>query len=293
MSGSQALASRLPQRRATRGAFSFLSAALLALSLPAVAGGQEVTVVRAARLLDVEEGRIVEPAAVVVEDGRIRSVGGPVPDGARTLELGDVTLLPGLMDMHVHLTRDLEGDWIHRVVTEGAGDAAVRGVRNAGRTLRAGFTTVQDVGSGGFVAMALMRGVERGLVEGPRVIPAGHAIGVTGGHCDVTGYAPGILELGPENGVTDGPGEVVEAVRTGPRAWRGYQIKHGQGHQDLRDRGRALLRGAGWSAAAHETRGRHRTTAEYFDMLSDAGFVHPEVRRSSRDKHLLIGNKVS
>jgi adhesin HecA-like repeat protein len=188
------------------------------LATPAVA--QTATVLRAARLLDVTTGTIRTPGVVRIQDGMIQSVGGSdTAGGAAVIDLGDVTLLPGLIDAHTHLTGDLEGDWVTRDVREIPADAALRGARNAGRTLRAGFTTVRDVGSSGFADIALARAIDGGLIEGPRMIASGHAIGITGGHCDITGYAPGILELGPESGVADGVDEALKAVR--------YQVKHG------------------------------------------------------------------
>jgi len=192
-----------------------ITAAIAAWSYPAAAQ----TIVRADRMLDVEGGRIVENAVIVIENGLIQSVNpGTVPDGD-VIDLGDVTLLPGLIDTHVHLTGDLEGDWFNRAVRETAVDEALRGARNARKTLMAGFTTVRNVGSGGFADVSLSKAVEQGFIEGPRIVAAGHSLGITGGHCDVTGYAPGILELGPKDGVADGADEVLEAVR--------YQIKHG------------------------------------------------------------------
>lgn len=181
-----------------------------------------VTIVRAARLFDAESGTLKTGLRVRIEGERIAAVeadGAPLPPGAMVMDLGDRTLLPGLMDCHVHLTSDLDEGWVTRDVTETAADAALRGVRNARLTLRAGFTTVRNVGAGGFADVALMRAIERGFVEGPRVIPAGHSLSITGGHGDVTGYAPGVAEPGPENGVADGVDECVAAVR--------YQIKHG------------------------------------------------------------------
>lgn len=181
---------------------------------------QPVVVVRAARMLDVTRGTIVPNAVVVIQGDRILSLGPTQPPAnARVIDLGDVTLLPGLIDMHVHLTGDLLGDWVTRDVREGPADEALRGAHNAGLTLRAGFTTVRNVGAGGFSDVALMHAIDRGDVEGPRIVPAGHAIGITGGHCDITGYAPGILEMGPEEGVADGVDGILRAVR--------YQIKHG------------------------------------------------------------------
>ncbi len=181
----------------------------------------EPFVVRADRLLDVESGELLQDAVIVVEGARITAVGGPevAPDNVRVIDLGDVTLLPGLIDCHTHLTGSLEGDFVHRSVHETAADAALRGARHALQTVRAGFTTVRDVGSGGFADVALMRAVERGDVEGPWIFPAGHSISISGGHGDHTGFAPGILVQGPEGGIADGPDECRKAVR--------LQIKYG------------------------------------------------------------------
>ena len=212
-----------PGRRPTIGLFSLLlllvvhsTSALLAVR-PA---GAQTVVVRAARMFDPVAGAVTGPAVVVVEGDRIREVNPTAaPPGAEVLDLGDVTLLPGLIDTHTHLTTDIEGDWITRDVRETAADAALRGARNARSTLLAGFTTVRDVGATGFADVSLMKAIDQGLVDGPRILPAGHALGITGGHCDVTGYAPGVRELGFQAGVADGVDEVVKAVR--------YQIKHG------------------------------------------------------------------
>ena len=193
----------------------------LALLLPASSlAAQQPTVLRAAHLLDVVKGQLISPAVLVIEGGRIRSVGtSDVPSGARALDLGDVTLLPGLIDAHTHLTGDISGDWVTRSVRELPADAALRGARNARATLLAGFTTVRDVGAPGFADVSLMKAIDAGFVMGPRMVPSAHAIGITGGHCDDTGWAPGVNQLGPEQGVADGVDEVVKAVR--------YQIKHG------------------------------------------------------------------
>jgi imidazolonepropionase-like amidohydrolase len=170
-------------------------------------------ILRAARWLDVAAGQIRAQAVVVVQDGRITSVGGEIPAGARTVDLGDVTLLPGLIDAHTHLTGDLEGDWVTRDVRELPADAALRGARNAKRTLEAGFTTVRNVAAGGFADIALMKAIDAGLVPGPRMIASAHALGITGGHCDATGWAPGILEGGPEEGIVDGVDAAIRGVR--------------------------------------------------------------------------------
>jgi imidazolonepropionase-like amidohydrolase len=196
-----------------------LALAAVGALVSATASAQQPIVVRAARMLDVAKGQMVSPAVVTIQGDRIVRVGQSSDTGARVIDLGDVTLLPGLIDAHVHLTDDLSGDWIMRPVRETAADAALRGVANAGRTLMAGFTTVRNVGAGGFADVSLMKAIDAGLIQGPRIIPAGHAIGITGGHCDATGWAPGVLELGPKEGVADGVDQVVAAAR--------YQIKHG------------------------------------------------------------------
>jgi imidazolonepropionase-like amidohydrolase len=203
-----------------------LAIAALSACLPSSAAtaqtaqtAQDVVVVRAARMLDVAKGQIVTPGIVTIQGDRIRSLGTAPDSGARVIDLGDLTLLPGLIDVHVHLTMDLEGDWVTRAVRETAADEALRGAAHARTTLLAGFTTVRNVGARGFSDVALMRAIDAGWIEGPRIIPAAHAIGITGGHCDATGWAPGVLELGPKEGVANGVDQVVEAVR--------YQIKHG------------------------------------------------------------------
>jgi imidazolonepropionase-like amidohydrolase len=176
-------------------------------------------VVRAARMLDVVSGQMLRNATVVVTGNVITAVNPPsTPAGAQVIDLGDVTLLPGFLDMHTHLSGDLPTvAGFYAPVTETSLDAAFRATKNARITLLAGFTTVRDVGDD--VSVALSHAVERGDVVGPHVFSSRSPIGITGGHCDVTGFAPGVRELGPQDGVADGPWEVVEAVR--------YQIKHG------------------------------------------------------------------
>jgi imidazolonepropionase-like amidohydrolase len=183
----------------------------------------ETLVLTADRMLDVRAGKLSGPASIVVSDGTIIAINpAELPGDARVIALGDKTLLPGLLDMHSHLTIDFftGSDWVTMPVLETAPDWAIRGVRFADLTLQAGFTTVRDLGANaGFPDIALMRAIDRGTVPGPDMWPAGHYISITGGHCDVTGFAPGVLEFGPKQGVADGVDEVIKAVR--------YQAKHG------------------------------------------------------------------
>ncbi|HSB54402.1 MAG TPA: amidohydrolase family protein [Gemmatimonadales bacterium] len=188
-----------------------------AMLLPALLTAQTTTAVTARRMLDLRSGRMIDNPVVVIQDGRITAVGSTAPAGVTPINLGDVTLLPGFMDLHTHLTMSIDGNWAVREVFETPADAALRGAANARKTLLAGFTTVRDVGAMGGADVSLMRAIDAGRVPGPRIIPSREAIGITGGHCDITGYAPGILEGG--GGVADGPDAVVKAVR--------YQIKYG------------------------------------------------------------------
>ena len=185
------------------------------------------TILRSARLLDIDAGRLVAPASVLVEGERITAVGAAdLPRDAEIVDLGDLTLLPGLMDMEINL---LMGGPAGRLASVQL-DPALRtlsGVANARRTLLAGFTTVRNLGlfvqtGGVLLDVALMKAIDGGWIDGPRVVPAGHAITPTGGHLDPTmfqGLAPGVLPLTVEEGICDG----VEQIRRGVR----YQIKYG------------------------------------------------------------------
>jgi imidazolonepropionase-like amidohydrolase len=195
--------------------------ALLGL-FAAFAGRAEPVVVEADGYVDVVAGRVVSPAVIVVDGERIVAVNPPArPAGARTIALPGHTLLPGLMDAHVHLNYIIGEGWETEPVRFTAGDFALRALPHASKTLLAGFTTVRDLGTGlGFSDVALMRAIDKGWAVGPRVIPAGHALSTTGGHCDqTTGLGPGVVPPEFVSGTADGVDEVLKAVR--------YQIKHG------------------------------------------------------------------
>ena len=192
--------------------------ASLSLSTPVLAQDTQPLVIRAARLLDVTSGRMLSNAVVVVQGDKITAVNPSAPPaGARTIDLGDVTLLPGFMDLHTHLASEISATSFTEPVRLTESDYAFNAAANALKTVRAGFTTVRDFG--GDVTVALGKAVARGSITGPRVVPSRNPIGITGGHCDATGFAPGILRRGPEDGIANGPWQVVEAVR--------YQIKYG------------------------------------------------------------------
>jgi imidazolonepropionase-like amidohydrolase len=182
----------------------------------------EVLILEADSYLDVVAGRIVTPAVIVVDGERIVAVNpGAKPPGARTIALPGHTLLPGLMDAHTHLNYIIGEGWETEPVRFTAGDFALRALPHASKTLLAGFTTVRDLGTGlGFSDVALMHAIDKGWAPGPRVIPAGHALTTTGGHCDqTTGLGPGVVPPDYVSGTADGVDEVLKAVR--------YQVKHG------------------------------------------------------------------
>ncbi|MGW0248998.1 amidohydrolase family protein [Nocardia goodfellowii] len=181
---------------------------------------------RAAGLLDIDSGEIVRPGILRIDEDRIVGVGG-APEG-ELIDLGELILLPGLMDMEVNLLMGGRGEsGLASSVTDDPAIRMLRAVGNARRTLRAGFTTVRNLGlfvkTGGYLLdVALGKAINAGWIDGPRIVPAGHAITPTGGHLDPTmfsAFAPDLLKLTLEEGIANGVDEVRKSVR--------YQIKHG------------------------------------------------------------------
>ncbi|AKS31886.1 metal-dependent hydrolase family protein [Mycolicibacterium goodii] len=192
------------------------------------------TVVRAARWVDVAAGVIRSPAVLVIEGNRITSVDpeAPRPPDATVIDLGDATLLPGLMDMELNLLIGGPGgpeglpSPMHGVQDDPA-YRTLRGAVNARTTVAAGFTTVRNLGlmvkTGGYLLdVALQRAIDQGWHSGPRIYPAGHAVTPYGGHLDPTVFqrlAPGIMPLSVAEGIANGVPDVIACVR--------YQIRHG------------------------------------------------------------------
>jgi imidazolonepropionase-like amidohydrolase len=189
----------------------------------------DAIVLRAERWVDVEAGEVRSPAVVVVEGDRIAAVDPrEVPGPATEIDLGDVTLLPGLMDMELNmLLGGPSGGNPRSDVQDDPAFRTLRGTLNCRTTLLAGFTTARNLGlfvkTGGYLLdVALSRAIDNGWVDGPRLVPAGHAITPTGGHLDPTMFqrlGPGIMPLNVEEGIANGVAEVRTAVR--------YQIKYG------------------------------------------------------------------
>ncbi len=180
----------------------------------------KTVVLKAARLFDGKSNSLVTPGLVIVTGGKISAAGAnaTIPAGAEVIDLGDVTLLPGFIDAHTHLTGMYTTDYkqsaldsLQKTIPEQTLDS----IANAKVTLMAGFTTVRDVGSHDFIDVGLRNAIRNGKVPGPRMLVSVHAIGTTGGHCDETGYRSGVFghENGPEQGVANGPDQMRYAVR--------------------------------------------------------------------------------
>ena len=187
--------------------------------------GKGVVVLKAARLIDGTGAPAITNAVIVVDDNRITAAGRAgsvnVPVNAKVIDLGDVTLMPGFIDMHTHLIGRVLGDPAgeNALVRDFESFGAILGVQHARATLMAGFTTVRNVGANGFGDFALRKAIDEGWTEGPRIVAAGHSLGIRGGHCDDNGFRPGLFDPGIEEGIADGPDQVRAAVR--------YQIKYG------------------------------------------------------------------
>lgn len=189
-------------------------AAALAAAVLAGAAEAKTVAVSADRLLDVKAGKYVDRPLIVIEDGRIVSVGRQgdrLPAGAERVDLPGVTLVPGLIDMHVHLTAAANyGGYRPYEFTDSFWTAV--GVANAKTTLEAGFTTVRNVGTAFYADVGLREAIDEKIIPGPRIMASGYALGATGGHCDETFFPPSMEEKSPA--LVDSVDDARRQVRT-------------------------------------------------------------------------------
>lgn len=174
-----------------------------------------VLVIRAARLIDGTGGTPISPAIVVVRGDRIEAVGGAVamPAGARVVDLGSVTILPGLIDLHTHLTSS-GVHWEDELVKTTPGQATLHGAYNSRITLLAGFTTCRDMGpTWPYTDIDLRKAIDEGLVPGPRLMVAGNYVSATGGAGDARQFSI-YVDVPIVQNLADGPDAIRHVVRT-------------------------------------------------------------------------------
>ncbi|MET4731053.1 imidazolonepropionase-like amidohydrolase [Lysobacter enzymogenes] len=206
-------------RASRRGWIPALSALALAVALPVAAQtpsaspASDIVVVTAARLFDASSGRLVENPQIVIRDGRISAVGragDAAPEGARRIDLAGMTVLPGLIDMHVHLDSDPSyGGYTGLQFSDRFW--SVLAVKHAQQTLQAGFTTVRNVGADAWNDVGLRQAIDEGKLAGPRIVTAAYSFGATGGHCDSTYFPPSMAQKNPYN--ADSAAEARKSVR--------------------------------------------------------------------------------
>lgn len=229
----------------------------------------EVQVIHAGKLVDTQKGVLLSERSIIIEDGKIKSIekGFAKPESGKIIDLKDSTLMPGLMDMHTHITEQFGRKIYLERYTIREGEFAIRATAYARRTLMAGFTTVRDLGDKYRLSVSLRKSIEDGFVPGPRIFTSGKAIATTGGHADPTnGHAQKELEFpGPEAGVVNSPDEARAAVRQ--RYKEGADLikitatggvlstaKSGQNPQFMMDELKSIIKTAkdyGFTVAAH------------------------------------------
>ncbi|HEX8306867.1 MAG TPA: amidohydrolase family protein [Allosphingosinicella sp.] len=195
----------------------FLACLSLLTAAPAAA---ETVVVHAGHLITDASRPASGPSTITITDGRITAVAAglnPAPAGARLVDLSGKTVLPGLIDMHVHLSGDPGGDFRDEAVDPSEW-ASLVGAKNARITALAGFTTVRDLGSPPLVGFALRRATAEGIIPGPRIVSSGPAISIIGGHGDVSGFRPEVTRALSVDNTCTGPEQCAARVREFSRA---------------------------------------------------------------------------
>jgi len=206
------------------GVCAFALAGALAGALSGVARAETVFVQAGKLLADPATGKVETAKTLVLENGKVtRIVDGYVAEpGGKVVDLKDSFVLPGLIDSHVHLTHEQSPNSRLNAVTRGPADEAMVGAGFARKTLMAGFTTVADLGADNKAIFALRDGIRRGDVAGPRIIAAGSAVSIHGGHADVNGYSEEVMHVLRPTSVCSGADDCRRATRE--QVWLGADI---------------------------------------------------------------------
>jgi imidazolonepropionase-like amidohydrolase len=267
---------------------------------------QAATLIHAGRVIDGVSARASVKQTIVVEQGRIVAVEAGYREaqvGDQLIELRDATVMPGLMDMHVHITSEYSRSSELDRFKKNAADVALDGAMFAERTLQAGFTTVRDLGDSFTASLALRNAINTGKLPGPRIFAAGKSIATTGGHADPTnGWAQhlGGQNVGPREGVIDGADEAAQAVRQ--RYKDGSDVikitatggvlsiaKNGLNPQFTEEEIRAVVttaRDYGFTVAAHAhgAEGMKRAVRAGVDSIEHGTFMDEETMRLMRER---------
>lgn len=269
---------------------------------PAVA---ERTLIHAGRLIDVADARVLTEQTVVVDGDRVAEVVAgylPASGDDRVVDLTGSTVMPGWIDMHVHLTSEQSRERQVESFTKNPADHAYRSVVYAERTLMAGFTTVRDLGAGDGLALSLRDAVNGGWIVGPRIFAAGKSIATTGGHADPSNGRNNALDWdpGPIDGVVNGTEDAYKAVRARYKegsdlikitATGGVlsQAASGQNPQFTIEEVEAIVTAArdyGYKVAAHAhgTEGMRRAVLGGVDSIEHGTFMSDEVMKLMRER---------
>ena len=206
----------LPTKRRIMKLRSLFAIAII-LSSHFIYSQHNFTMIKAGKLIDTEKGNVLENQMILVDSNRIVAIGPnlSIPNSAKIIDLSNATVLPGLIDCHVHITGDPGKNYYEEIFRITDIDVAVRAHIYAKRTLEAGFTMCRNVGASNLIDVSLRNAINEGLVEGPRLLVSAFALGSTGGHADLTGFNPSISwSTNPDfTGVADGVDEIRKRVR--------------------------------------------------------------------------------
>lgn len=250
-------------------AIALITLTTLMLASPLESATQQQSVsLKCGALIDVKAKKVLGPTTVNIVGNKISSVGKTdISTNSKVIDLSDHTCLPGLMDMHVHLTGEFGANTYLDWFTKNTADFTIKAVNFADKTLQAGFTTIRNPGDDGTITVALRNAIARGTAKGPRIFTAGKSIATTGGHSDPSnGYRADLMgDPGPKKGVVNGAASAMKAVRQRYKEGADFikitatggvlsAAKNGQNPQFTQEELNALVKTAndyGFKVAAH------------------------------------------